>query len=159
MTEPPRPTIHINRLARAEAGAEWSGPPRATVAAAARAALRAARTGGTTPAAGAELSITFVSAASIRALNRDYHGVDDATDVLAFPLGDDPLLGDIYIAPEVAEASADELELDADEEILRLVIHGVLHLLGYDHPDGEARYASPMFRLQERLLAEFRDRA
>lgn len=169
MTEPPRPTIHINLPAdagadaRADAG--WGGPPEAMLEVAAQVALRAGPPGGAGPLggegtpAGAELSISFVSAASIRALNRDYHGVDDVTDVLAFPLGEDPLLGDVYISPQVARDFAHEHALDPEEEILRLVIHGVLHLLGHDHPDGETRYASPMFRLQERLLAEVRDRA
>ncbi len=149
MTEPSQPTIHINPLD----GWAGSAPSDASVEASARAALA------TGSAEGAELSITFVSAESIRALNRDYHGADGATDVLAFGLGADPWLGDIYICPEVADASAREMGLDPAEEILRLVIHGVLHLLGHDHPDGEARYASPMFRLQERLLAEVRGRA
>ena len=149
MTEPSPPAIHINPLD----GWVESAPSNASVDAAARAALA------TGPAEGAELSITFVSASSIRALNRDYHGADGATDVLAFGLGADPWLGDIYICPEVADAAAREMGLDSAEEILRLVIHGVLHLLGHDHPDGEARYASPMFRLQERLLAEVRGRA
>ena len=148
----------------------WRGPSEAELRAAARAALRAGRAGRAPEAAGgdaagesAELSVTFLTAESMRAMNRDYHGVDDLTDVLAFGLGEDPLVGDIYISPEAAEASARELGLDPGEEILRLVIHGILHLLGHDHPEGEARYASPMFELQERLLAgllaEFRGRA
>ncbi|WP_419949188.1 rRNA maturation RNase YbeY [Candidatus Palauibacter sp.] len=161
MTESPQPTIHINLPSDAGADAGWGGPPEARLEAAAQAAFRAGPPGGPGPpgGAGAELSITFVSAASIRALNRDYHGLDDVTDVLAFPLGEDPLLGDVYISPEIARDSAREHGLDPEEEILRLVLHGVLHLLGHDHPDGESRYASPMFRLQERLLAEVRDRA
>lgn len=159
----------------------WRGPSEAELKAAARAALRTGRTerteragrAGRAPGAdasaghagggGAELSIAFLPPESMRALNRDYHGVDDLTDVLAFGLGEDPLVGDIYISPEAAEASARELGLDPREEVLRLLIHGVLHLLGHDHPEGEARYASPMFELQEqllaRLLAEFRGRA
>jgi len=145
----------------------WRGPSEAELKKAARAALAAGRAGpaGAGDAAGesAELSVTFLPAESMRALNRDYHGVDDLTDVLAFGLGEDPLVGDIYISLDAAEASARELGLDPGEEILRLLIHGILHLLGHDHPEGEARYASPMFELQERLLArllaEFRGRA
>lgn len=137
----------------------WHGPSKAELKAAARAALGAGDGAGE----GAELSVTFLTAESMRALNRDYHGVDDLTDVLAFGLGEDPLVGDIYISPDAAEASARELGVDPGEEILRLVIHGILHLLGHDHPGGEVRYASPMFELQERLLArllaEFRGRA
>ena len=157
------PAIRVNVLDG------WNGPPETQLIAAARAALdtaRARRAGdaaGGAAGEGAELSVTFLTAESMRALNRDYHGVDDVTDVLAFGLGEDPLVGDIYISPETAEASARELGLDRGEEILRLVIHGILHLLGHDHPAGEARYASPMFELQERLLArllaEFRGRA
>ena len=148
------------------------GPSEAEVREAALAALGTGRAGpageadagtGDTRGEGAELSVTFLTAESMRALNRDYHGVDDLTDVLAFGLGEDPLVGDIYISPDAAEASARELGLDPAAEILRLVIHGILHLLGHDHPEGEARYASPMFELQERLLArllaEFRGRA
>ncbi len=130
-------------------------PARADLEEAALAALRTARPrlAGSEPG---EVCVTLVSAESMRDLNRKYHGVDDSTDVLAFGLGDDPLLGDIYISPEVAEISARELGVDPGEEIERLVIHGVLHLLGHDHPEGEERYASPMFELQERLLAEVR---
>ena len=151
----------------------WRGSSEAELKVAARAALRAGRApgvcaahaagGGRAKGEGAELSVTLLPAAAMRALNRDYHGVDDLTDVLAFGLGEDPLIGDIYISPDAAEASARELGLEPGEEILRLLIHGVLHLLGHDHPEGEARYASPMFELQERLLdrllAEFRGRA
>ena len=167
MTASEQPTIHINLPADAGFGgrAPWTAPPEAVLETAAKAALHAGPPGGagltrgTGAPAGVELSITFVSASSIRALNRDYHGVDGVTDVLAFPLGEDPLLGDVYVSPEVAQDFAREHGLDPWDEILRLVIHGVLHLLGHDHPEGEARYTSPMFRLQERLLAEVRDRA
>ena len=168
MTEPAPPTIRINFPRGEKQG--WHGPSEAELGAATLAACRTGRAGhageageGEAADEGVELSVTLLPAESMRALNRDYHGVDDVTDVLAFGLGEDPLLGDIYICPEIAEASARELGLDPGEEILRLVIHGVLHLLGHDHPEGEARYASPMFELQERLLArllaEFRGRA
>ena len=174
-------------------GDGWRGPPEVELKAAARAALRTGRAapareaaagqggeaaagqareaaagqdreaGGGAAGEGAEISVTFLPAESMRALNRDYHGVDDVTDVLAFGLGEDPLVGDIYISPEAAETSAREMGLDPGEEVLRLLIHGILHLLGHDHPEGEARYASPMFELQEgllaRLLADFRGRA
>ena len=170
MTDPVPPAIRIDF----PPGENWRGPSETDVKAAALAALGAGQAGhaaeaGTgdgacdTAGEGAELSVTFLTAESMRALNRDYHGVDDLTDVLAFGLGEDPLVGDIYISPDAAEASARELGLEPGEEILRLVIHGILHLLGHDHPEGEARYASPMFELQERLLArllaEFRGRA
>ena len=141
MSDAAPPTIHLSLPEN------WTGPSEARLRAAALAALR------TGPPQDAELSITFLTPDAMRALNRGYHGVDEVTDVLAFGLGEDPLLGDVYACPEFAEASARELGIDPDEETLRLVIHGTLHLLGHDHPGGEARYASPMFDLQERLLA------
>ena len=68
------------------------------------------------------------------------------------------MLGDVYIAPEVAADHATELEIEASEEVLRLVIHGVLHVLGHDHPEGEDRQSSAMFRLQEELLGRLQRR-
>lgn len=108
----------------------------------------------------AELSVTLVPSGDMRDLNRRFHGVDAPTDVLAFHLGavrdgaDRSLLGDVYVCPDVARGSAREHGLDPGDEIVRLVIHGVLHLLGHDHPEGVERYESDMFRLQERLLEE-----
>ena len=112
----------------------------------------------------AEISITLVGRDRIRELNRVYHGVNVATDVLAFSLESGPppndvhasdspaFLGDVYVCPEVARGAAVKLGIHPSEELLRLVIHGVLHLLGHDHPDGEGRYESEMFRIQERIL-------
>ena len=105
-----------------------------------------------------ELSVSLVDAATIRDLNARYHEVDAETDVLAFDLGtvgrgEPSLIGDVYVCLDVAEAAAAEHRVDPPEEILRLVIHAVLHLLGYDHPDGVERYDSDMFQLQERLLS------
>ncbi len=140
--------LYINRLDEWEALAHLTERVRS----AALAALCAGE-----PVEG-EISISFVPETEIHGLNRVYHGVDDATDVLAFDLGSGPedpksLLGDIYICPEVARASAVAEGVAWEEEVLRLVIHGVLHLLGHDHPEGPDRYDSEMFRLQERLLA------
>jgi 3-methyl-2-oxobutanoate hydroxymethyltransferase len=64
-----------------------------------------------------------------------------------------PVIGDIYIAPDVARANARRYDAGLREELARLVVHGVLHVLGYDHDEDEARHASPMWRRQERLLA------
>ncbi len=100
-----------------------------------------------------ELSITFVSELEIRDLNRRYLGVAHATDVIAFDLAvADELLGDIYVSPALAQGASGELGIPEVEELVRLVVHGVLHLLGHEHEEGEERYASPMFRLQERIV-------
>ena len=58
----------------------------------------------------------------------------------------------MYVAPEVARRSAKELEISEAEELVRLVIHGTLHVLGHEHPEGDDREGSPMYRLQEALV-------
>lgn len=116
------------------------------------------------PEGSAEVSVTLLPPDQMRALNREYHGVDASTDVLSFRLDTrsgawtpTALVGDVYVCPAEAEASAAEHGVGAEEEILRLVIHGVLHLLGHDHPEGDERYDSEMFRLQEAVLASLID--
>jgi rRNA maturation RNase YbeY len=63
-----------------------------------------------------------------------------------------PILGDIYIAPDVARASARANNVTVREEIVRLIVHGTLHVLGYDHPEGDTRTRSAMWRKQEHLV-------
>jgi probable rRNA maturation factor len=100
-----------------------------------------------------EVSYTFVSEEEIRGLNRDYLKRDHPTDVIAFDLGDGcSLLGDVYISPEVAAANAAGHGEPAHREIVRLVVHGALHVIGLDHPAGTERESTPMFVLQEELL-------
>ncbi len=72
--------------------------------------------------------------------------------------GSGPVVGDIYIAPGVARRNAARHGAGVREEIARLVVHGTLHVLGYDHPEGEERTASRMWRRQERLLARLHRR-
>jgi probable rRNA maturation factor len=103
------------------------------------------------------VSIAFVTDRAIAALNRRHLGHAGPTDVISFGFeraaGDAPVIGDIYIAPRVARENARRHGAGVREELLRLTIHGVLHVLGHDHPDGEERAASPMWRRQERQLA------
>jgi probable rRNA maturation factor len=102
-----------------------------------------------------ELSVTLVSDEEIRAINRAYLARDYVTDVMAFSLGDaDALLADVYVGLEQARRQARELGVDPEEELVRLVVHGVLHVTGHDHPEGPERAESPMFRRQEALLRE-----
>jgi probable rRNA maturation factor len=102
------------------------------------------------------ISIAFVSARAIAQLNRAHLGVDGPTDVIAFALARSgrgtPLIGDIYIAPAVARAHARRHGVTVREEVARLVVHGVLHVVGHDHPDGPRRLASAMWRRQEQLI-------
>jgi probable rRNA maturation factor len=105
----------------------------------------------------AMLSITFVGRAAMSELNRRYLGHRGPTDVISFGLGRQgrggPVVGDIYICPEIARSNAARQGVSSQEELLRLVVHGTLHTLGYDHPDGMTRTESPMWRRQERILA------
>jgi len=105
-----------------------------------------------------EVSYTFVSTQEIRVLNRDYLERDGSTDVIAFELGEgSSLVGDIYISPEVAAANAVEHGELEQTEILRLVVHGSLHVAGLDHPEGPERETAAMFALQEELLRSIED--
>ncbi len=102
------------------------------------------------------VSIAFVTDREIAALNREHLGHRGPTDVISFGFAagvrGGPVVGDIYIAPGVARRNALAHRRGVREETLRLVVHGVLHVLGYDHPEGDTRYESPMWRRQERLL-------
>ena len=86
-----------------------------------------------------EISILFVGDQEIRDLNNRFRGVDRSTDVLSFPQlsDDDPgpvlVLGDVAISVETAHQQADDHGLSLEEELTLLLIHGILHLLGYDH--------------------------
>ena len=100
------------------------------------------------------VSVTFVSDRRIAALNATHLGHRGPTDVISFGFAPGPggVTGDIYIAPAVARRNAVAHDAPIREELLRLVVHGVLHVLGHDHPEDASRYASPMWRRQERLL-------
>lgn len=101
----------------------------------------------------ADVSVTFLGPRSMRRLNLEFRGRDRPTDVLAFPLeAGGRLTGDIYICPAVGRQQARRLGIGPREELLRLVVHGTLHVLGYDHPDDSTREKSAMWRRQERHL-------
>jgi probable rRNA maturation factor len=105
----------------------------------------------------AEISVALVGDDEIAALNQEYLDHEGPTDVISFHLHDagEPPLGDVYVGVEQAARQAAGFGAPADEEVLRLAVHGTLHVLGYEHPDGEDRAASPMFARQEALLREF----
>lgn len=87
----------------------------------------------------AEVSITLVDDATIHALNRQYRGIDKPTNVLSFELGDDILMGDIYISLDTVLREAAAQNKDVAAHITHLVVHGMLHLQGFDHiQDDEA---------------------
>jgi probable rRNA maturation factor len=110
---------------------------------------------------GAELSILFVGPDHIRRLNARYAGDDYATDVLAFPMMEDDeetlLLGDVIVCPEIAQANAAKAGGTLDAELLTLVVHGTLHLLGHDHQNEAQRTA--MDKRTNEIVASFTERA
>ena len=103
----------------------------------------------------AELSLVLVGNDEIQKLNFKFRGKDYATDVLSFPFendlpGPERLLGDVIISVEKAREQAKERGRSFDEEMVTLLIHGVVHLLGYDH-ERSAKDARAMTRLEKRI--------
>jgi probable rRNA maturation factor len=91
----------------------------------------------------------------MRRLNRRATGRRGLTDVIAFalPQPDGSLVGDVYICPDAAWSGNGQREAgNVTEELVRLAVHGTLHVLGYDHPDGPGRTRSAMWRRQERYV-------
>ncbi len=89
----------------------------------------------------AEVSVMITGDREIRELNRYYRGKDNPTDVLSFPMGDEVggtyMLGDIVISYDTAIRQAEEAGISLHDEFTRLLVHGLVHLLGYDHELGE----------------------
>ena len=98
-----------------------------------------------------EVSIVLTDNEYIRELNRKYRSVDRTTDVLSFPM-DEEVLGDIVISLEKAEEQALTYRESLENEIGRLLIHGILHLLGYD--DSSKGRLKKMHARQEEILKE-----
>lgn len=98
-------------------------------------------------------TIAFVSDKRIRELNRQFRGIDKATDVLSFPAGgpDESNLGDIAISAETAATQAKENGLSFDDEIAQLILHGLLHLSGYDHETDNGEMNRLELRLRRNL--------
>ena len=97
-------------------------------------------------------TIAFISDKRIRELNRQFRGVDKSTDVLSFP-GEDPNnLGDVAISLETAARQAKDNGLSFDNEIAQLILHGLLHLSGYDHETDNGE----MNRLELKLRRQLR---
>ena len=105
--------------------------------------------------ASAELGILFVGDQRMRGLNRRYRGKDRTTDVLAFAMREAPhssadLLGDVVIAVPTAVRQAKQGQRSLDEELAVLLVHGILHLCGYDHERSEKE--ARRMRRRERMI-------
>ena len=96
-------------------------------------------------------TIAFVSDKRIRELNRQFRGVDKATDVLSFPAEEKFNLGDIAVSVDTAAVQAKENGLTLDGEIAQLIVHGLLHLSGYDHETDNGEMNRLELRLRRKL--------
>lgn len=113
--------------------------------------LRAEGRAAEPPSRRADMTITFVGPNRMRQLNLEWKRRDAVTDVLSFALRlpGGGVTGDVYICPAAARVHAREHRVSLSEELSRLVVHGTLHALGYDHPEGFGRTRSAMWRRQE----------
>ena len=102
------------------------------------------------------ISVTFLGRDSMRRLNAAHKGHDVPTDVLTFALDGPPgqVVGDVYICPWVARREARARGIPLRQELIRLIVHGTLHAVGREHPEGPGRMRSPMWRRQERYVEE-----
>jgi probable rRNA maturation factor len=128
----------------------WEGLPEAESVVRRAVAAVAARPDVAVPAE-AELSLALSDDATVQGLNRDYRAKDKPTNVLSFPAPHGPLLGDVIIAFETLTREAAEEQLTPADHLAHLTIHGLLHLLGYDH-ETEAE-ALRMEALETSILA------
>ena len=110
------------------------------------------------PAMPIEVSLVFSNDEQVRAVNAEWRGQDKPTNVLSFPAfplvpggKPGPMLGDIILARETVEREAVDLEKSFADHLTHLLVHGFLHLFGYDHMDGEE--AERMESLETRILA------
>ncbi len=111
-----------------------------------------------------EVSILFTDDEFIHKLNKDYRGKDRATDVLSFASLDGDCenflfksLGDIVISLETANKQAIEYNTSFNEEIFRLLTHGILHLVGFDHENVSKKAEKEMFDLQDLLIDKYKN--
>lgn len=107
------------------------------------------------------LSIVLLGSRKMKEINHRYRGKNYTTDVLSFPLSEkskiseELYLGEIIICPEKAKAQSILYGVTLSEELQRLLVHGILHLLGYDH-EGNAQEARRMKNLEKKILSKLK---
>jgi probable rRNA maturation factor len=102
-----------------------------------------------------DLSVALVCGKRMKSINKKYRGKDKKTDVLSFDYGKDNIgLGEVIICPEVVKKNAKNYNLDYNKELSRVLIHGILHILGYDHEKSE-KEAEKMKEKEEYYLSKY----
>ena len=104
------------------------------------------------------LSLAFVGKAEIKKLNKKFRGKDKPTDVLSFELKDSAekcYLGEIIICPDVVKENAKKYKVTVKSEMIKVFVHGILHLCGYDHEKSE-KEAEIMEKKQEKYLSKIK---
>lgn len=136
-----------------DSSTDWPALAERSVLAAIRHSRHAALAAG-----GSEVSVKFTSDDEVHALNAQWRGKDKPTNVLSFPMVEEselagaPLLGDVVLAHGVCATEAAEKQLPIENHAAHLVVHGMLHLLGYDHETGDED-AEEMEEAERRALA------
>ncbi len=102
-----------------------------------------------------EVSVLFVNSGDIKKLNKQFRGLNRPTDILSFDAVEFNSLGELVIALDVIRTQAEEHELSMHDELGYMLLHGVLHLLGYDHEQSAAG-SRQMFSLQDRLFEKLK---
>lgn len=111
-----------------------------------------------------DISLLFCDDAFIQNLNKQYRDIDSPTDVLSFEQGDEYfddagetrfMAGDIVISLDSLRFNAEEFNVDINEELKRLIVHGILHLNGMDHSDNSPE--QEMLKFQEKLLVQYKN--
>lgn len=99
-----------------------------------------------------KVSVAFISQSEIKKINQAYRGQNKPTDVLSFTHAEDGVLGEVLICYQMAKEQAKKQRIPVREEVIRLLVHGILHLMGYDHI--KKKEAEEMFALQEVILSK-----
>ena len=102
-----------------------------------------------------DVNVVFVDSNEMERLNERFRGVEGPTDVLTFPYHDEDVYGEIVVCLDVVEKNANRFTVPYEEELLTVLIHGVLHLAGYDH-EREDRRSVEMFRKQKEYVEKMK---
>ena len=107
--------------------------------------------------AGAKLVLAFVSSLEIKKLNKKFLNKDRPTDILSFSPVEDNSLGELALCVEKIKKQAQKHQLSFEEEMAYLLLHGLLHLLGYQHEKG-GRSAKTMYQIQDEIFGQWREK-